>query len=151
MARQTHTEVRVDRATAADRDTVLALLAANGLPLEGLVEHLGTAVVARLDSEVIGCAALEPYEDGALLRSVAVRADARGAGVGHDLVDAALALAAELQAGSVYLLTTTAERFFPRFGFEVITRDEVPATVRQSVEFRSACPASAVVMRRQRR
>jgi N-acetylglutamate synthase-like GNAT family acetyltransferase len=129
---------------------VLALLDTNGLPREGLVEHLGTAVVARLDSEVIGCAALELYEHGALLRSVAVRADARGAGVGHDLVEAALALATELQTEAVYVLTTTAERFFPRFGFEVIERDDVPATVKQSVEFRSACPASASVMRRRR-
>jgi N-acetylglutamate synthase-like GNAT family acetyltransferase len=147
MTRSSGSGVRVERATAADHDAVLALLAANGLPLAGAVEHLGTAVVVRLDSDVIGCAALELYEHGALLRSVAVRGDAQGAGVGHALVEAALSLATELQADFVYLLTTTAQRFFPRFGFEVIARDEVPATVRQSVEFRSACPASAVVMR----
>ena len=46
----------------------------------------------------------------------------------------------------LYLLTTTAEDFFPRFGFSRITRQEVPESVRASVEFRSACPASAVVM-----
>ena len=45
-------------------------------------------------------------------------------------------------------LTTTAERFFPRFGFERITRDDVPASVQASIEFREACPASATVMRR---
>jgi amino-acid N-acetyltransferase len=48
----------------------------------------------------------------------------------------------------VFLLTTTAERFFPRFGFEEIARDEVPASVQASVEFQSACPASAIVMRK---
>lgn len=36
--------------------------------------------------------------------------------------------------------------FFPRFGFETITRDEVPASGQDSVQFRGACPASAVVM-----
>jgi choline dehydrogenase-like flavoprotein len=54
-------------------------------------------------------------------------------------------------ADTVFLLTTTAEGFFPRFGFEQITRDEVPPSVRGSVEFQSACPASAIVMRRQLR
>jgi amino-acid N-acetyltransferase len=49
----------------------------------------------------------------------------------------------------VFLLTTTAERFFPKFGFEQIARDEVPASVKASVEFRSACCASAIVMRKQ--
>ena len=49
---------------------------------------------------------------------------------------------------AVYLLTTTADGFFPRFGFSRITRDDVPDSVKGSVEFRSACPASAVVMRK---
>ena len=47
----------------------------------------------------------------------------------------------------MYLLTTTAERYFARFGFVQIARDDVPGAVQQSVEFREACPASAVVMR----
>jgi amino-acid N-acetyltransferase len=49
---------------------------------------------------------------------------------------------------ALYLLTTTAERYFPRFGFEVVERAEVPDDVRTTAEFTSACPASAVVMRR---
>jgi hypothetical protein len=47
------------------------------------------------------------------------------------------------------LLTTTAERFFPKFGFESIARTDVPATVQASIEFTSACPTSAAVMRKQ--
>jgi amino-acid N-acetyltransferase len=47
---------------------------------------------------------------------------------------------------ALYLLTTTAERYFPSFGFSVTTREKVPDAVRDTVEFRSACPASAVVM-----
>jgi amino-acid N-acetyltransferase len=50
-------------------------------------------------------------------------------------------------AGAVFLLTTTAERFFPRLGFEPIARAEVPTSVQASAEFQSACPASAVAMR----
>jgi amino-acid N-acetyltransferase len=47
----------------------------------------------------------------------------------------------------MYLLTTTAERWFPRFGFTRIAREQVPDAVRGSVEFREACPAFAAVMR----
>ena len=50
---------------------------------------------------------------------------------------------------TVFLLTTTAERFFPKFGFEPVTRADVPASLKESVEFRSACPQTAVVMRKQ--
>jgi amino-acid N-acetyltransferase len=48
----------------------------------------------------------------------------------------------------VFLLTTTAEKFFPRFGFEQIAREDVPPSVQASVEFTSACPTSAIVMRK---
>ena len=45
-------------------------------------------------------------------------------------------------------LTTTAERFFPKFGFEGIARSDVPPSVQASIEFTSACPSSAMVMRK---
>ncbi len=49
-------------------------------------------------------------------------------------------------AGCVVLLTTTAAAFFTRFGFTVVTRDDVPAAVQTSAEFQGACPAGATVM-----
>jgi len=64
------------------------------------------------------------------------------------LTDAALRLAQELRVPGIYLLTTTAERYFPKFGFTRIARAEVPATVLASIEFVSACPTTAVVMRK---
>jgi amino-acid N-acetyltransferase len=50
-------------------------------------------------------------------------------------------------ARELYLLTTTAEGYFPRLGFERIARDELPAALAASEELRGACPASAVTMR----
>lgn len=141
-------QVRIERATDADAPSIAALLSASGLPIDGLVDHLGTAIVARRGHETVGCAALEVYSDGALLRSVAVAPGTRGTGLGQALTGAALSLANDLGMPAVYLLTTTAERFFPRFGFSVIQRGDVPAGVRQSVEFRTACCASAIVMRK---
>jgi amino-acid N-acetyltransferase len=141
----------IERAQPGDGPGIVALLEASGLPVAGVADHRGTALVARRGGAVIGSAALEVYPDGALLRSVAVDPSARGTGLGQRLTAAALELAGDLGAPAVYLLTTTAEAFFPRFQFEAITRDDVPASVRQSIEFRSACPASAVVMRRRLR
>jgi amino-acid N-acetyltransferase len=104
-------------------------------------------LVARDGSRIVGCAALELYEDGALLRSVAVDAAHRGTGLGSELTRAALRLAEEHGIRVVYLLTTTAERFFPRFGFEMIDHADVPDSVMRSAEFTHACPSSAIVMR----
>lgn len=141
--------VRIERATEADGPSLVRLLTESGLPTDGLADHLETAFVAREETRTVGCAALEVYADGALLRSVAVSPEARGGGLGRRLTEAALALAESLDAPAVYLLTTTAEEYFPRLGFVAISRAEVPAGVRASVEFRSACPATAVVMRRE--
>lgn len=141
-------QTRIERARPADLDGVLSLLAQNHLPVDGLEEHLATTVVARRNGQIVASAALEIYEDGALLRSVAVAPDLQGHGLGHALTDAAIRLARDLHLPAIYLLTTTAERYFPKFGFERIRRADVPPTVQTSIEFTSACPASAAVMRK---
>jgi amino-acid N-acetyltransferase len=141
-------KVHIERASHADGPSILQLLREAGLPIDGLVEHLNTAVVARDGAALLGCAALEVYPEGALLRSVVVAPAARGRGLGQRLTEAAITLAESLGAPALYLLTTSAEAYFPRFGFVRTTRERVPASVQQSIEFRSACPASAVVMGR---
>jgi N-acetylglutamate synthase-like GNAT family acetyltransferase len=135
-------------ATERDLPQIRALLDRVHLPLAGVDEHLPTLLVAKEGERIVGTAALELYADGVLLRSVAVAPDRQGKTLGHQLTAAALRLATTCGAATVFLLTTTAERFFPQFGFEPIDREQVPASVRESVEFRSACPASAIVMRK---
>jgi len=88
------------------------------------------------------------YEDGALLRSVAVDERERGGGLGRLLTERAIDAADARELAAVFLLTTAAEEYFTRFGFAVIGREQVPESLRASVEFQSACPASATVMRR---
>ena len=138
----------IEGATKGDLPGICALLERLHLPLAGVDEHL-TLLVARDGEQIVGTAALELYAEGALLRSVAVEPVRQGRQLGHQLTDAALQLATARGANTVFLLTTTAERFFPKFGFEQIGREQVPPSVRQSVEFQSACPASAIVMRKQ--
>ena len=138
----------IEAARPTDADDVLRLVIENRLPADGLTDHLPTALVAREGGRIVGTAALELYPDGALLRSVAVAPHRQGQGLGQDLTEAAIQLAQDRGAPAIYLLTTTAERFFPRFGFERISRAEVPPGVQTSIEFTSACPSSATVMRK---
>jgi amino-acid N-acetyltransferase len=139
----------IETARPTDLPEVHALLERAHLPLDGVDEHVHTMVVARANATVVGTPALELYADGALLRSVAVDPAFQGRTLGHQLTEAALRMARDRGVDTVFLLTTTAERFFPKFGFEPITRADVPASVRTSIEFISACPKSAVVMRKQ--
>ena len=125
---------------------LLALLERAKLPHDGVQEHLGTALVARRAGTVVGSAVLEMYGDSALLRSVAVEEALRGTGVGAAVTRAALDLARRRGVRRVFLLTETAGGFFPRFGFRPIARGDVPRDVTRSVEFGTACCASALVM-----
>ena len=140
--------VSIEPARADDGPAILRLLSAAALPVDGVLDRLDTAVVARAGGRLVGCAALEIYRDGALLRSVAVDAAARGQGIGTRVTSAALDLARARGVRVVYLLTTTAEGFFPRFAFEPIDRQHMPASVQASEEFQSACPSTAIVMRK---
>ena len=142
-------KAEIEPLKAADVDAVYELLRGHHLPIDGLAEHLETTLVARDGvGRVLGSAGLELYGSHALLRSVAVVADSHGRHIGRDLTLAALQLASARGVSAVYLLTTTADNYFPRFGFERIGRADIPSAVQSSVEFTSACPSSATVMRK---
>ena len=143
-------EPTVSRAGADGRGAIAALLSRCALPVDGLADCGDELFVARADGEVVACAGLDVRGASALLRSVAVAPTHRGRGLGQRVTAQALERADALGLDAVYLLTTTAEQFFPRFGFVPVERRDVPADIRGSVEFTSACPASAIVMRRRR-
>jgi len=126
-------------------DAFYSLLRAVSLPVQGLDAHLDTVLVARRNEDVVGSVALEAYEDGALLRSLAVAESERGKGLGIELTQAAIALARAQGMPVLVLLTETAAEFFPKFGFETVSRADVPTGVLSSVEFTTVCPESAVV------
>ena len=136
----------IRRATRSDQLAVEQLLSGLRLPTAGVADWIDRFWVADHAGITVGVAGIERYGNAALLRSVAVDPSWRDTGIGRTLVETALATARAEGADSVYLLTTTAERYFPRFGFKRIARGEVPDVVTQSVEFQGACPASAIVM-----
>jgi amino-acid N-acetyltransferase len=140
--------MKIRNATNSDFPAVEQLLLSSRLPIEGVREHFSGFVVAEDAGTIAGAIGLERYGSAALLRSAVVSPANRGAGVGRQLVESLLQRAREDGIDEVYLLTTTAEKYFPRFGFARTTRAAVPETVKESAEFRGACPDTAVVMRR---
>ena len=144
-----NTEPRLRAAVPDDLAAVERLLTASGLPLDGVGEALPTFVVAEAGDDVVGVAGLEVCCDNALLRSVAVSPSWRSHGLGRALATRVISDAEARGIHALYLLTTTAERYFPSFGFREISRDAVPTDVRDTAEFRDACPASATVMCRE--
>lgn len=134
-------------ATAGDLPQIERLLTSSALPMAGVRESLQDFLVAEHDGMIVGVVGLEACcAEYALLRSTAVDPEWRGRGLGRMLVERAIADAEARGVHALWLLTTTAERYFPSFGFVSAKREDAPAEVRASVEFTSACPASAAVM-----
>jgi amino-acid N-acetyltransferase len=133
--------IEIETARTSDRPAIEALLEASGLPTDGFELALGTAVVAREDGRIVGCAAVEPYGSVGLLRSVCVALPLR-------LVDRAEAVAAARGIADLFLLTETAADWFARRGYEPGAREAAPAALLGSPEFTVACPVSAALFRK---
>ena len=140
--------MRIRSATSNDLAAIENLLEASDLPREGVKENLSRFIVAEDGNELAGAIGLEKFGFSALLRSAVVSPRHRGTGVGRRLVEELLGRAGEAGVEQIYLLTTTAENYFPRFGFTRTTRALVPDAVKASVEFQGACPDTAIVMTR---
>ncbi|QZP36357.1 arsenic resistance N-acetyltransferase ArsN2 [Halobaculum magnesiiphilum] len=142
--------VLLTEADAADLDRVEALLAANDLPTSDVRTGPGRFYLAR-DGDgdaVVGAGGVERYGSDGLLRSVVVERSSRGDGYGTALCAALEDRARRESIETLYLLTTTAAGFFERLGYEPLSREHVPASVRSTTEFADLCPSSATCMRK---
>jgi N-acetylglutamate synthase-like GNAT family acetyltransferase len=135
-------------AVAADLPAVSALLRDAGLPVDGLDDQFGPAYVVAVEGDaIVGAEGIERYGRAGLLRSAVVSRAWRGRGLGDRLTRDRLSWASEQQLREVWLLTTTAGDYFPRFGFATANRSDAPAELQESPEFKTACPATATAMR----
>jgi amino-acid N-acetyltransferase len=133
-------------ARADDLPAIERLLEASSLPATGVRDALGGFTVAETNGTLVGVAGLEVCRENGLLRSVAVSPHWRSRGLGHALVTRVIADAEARGIRALFLLTTTAEKYFPSFGFARIDRVHVPEDIRETSEFQSVCPESAAVM-----
>jgi amino-acid N-acetyltransferase len=114
------------------RDIVRPLAAARVLVSKDAVtyfEALQQFRVAELDGEVVGCGALHVmWEDLAEIRTLAVRPEAKGHGVGSLLLEALIADARELGVKRLFCLTFEVD-FFTGHGFGPIEGQAVDPQV----------------------
>lgn len=139
----------IRRAQSGDLDKIRALLQVCDLLHKDLTPaHLEDFLVCRGEEGVQGVVGLEPCGDVALLRSLAVAPEARGAGIGARLVDVVEDQAHEGGIRTVYLLTTTAADYLRARDYEPMAREELPEAIQETEEAARLCPASATCMRK---
>jgi amino-acid N-acetyltransferase len=144
----------VEPAAFNDGAAIAALLAAAGLPLPDDQDVPVRMLVVRdvgAARRVLGCVGWERHGEVALLRSLAVAAEARGRGLGLALGGAALAAIGAEGAREVVLLTTLATgsaSIFEGSGFVRVERSALPEAVRGARQLASTGCASAFCLRR---
>ncbi len=123
------------------------LLSSARLPVEDLTEaHCEHFFYAGPPQAPTGLVGLELFGDVALLRSLVVSEELRGKGAGAALLEHAGRHARARGVRELYLLTTTAEKFFEKHGFERAAREAAPAAISGTREFAGICPASSAFM-----
>jgi amino-acid N-acetyltransferase len=146
-AREIKSTGRIRGAQNTDIISIEALLHDLSLPTDGVRDHLTNFLVLEIDGSIIGAVGLEIYGKNALLRSLAISRGFQGMGFGKKLYQAIIERAKNHHIQKIYLLTESAENYFAKRGFEKISRDKVQTQVKNSVEFTTACPESAICMK----
>ncbi len=94
-----------------------------------IYENLQAFTVAELDSDVVGCCALEIiWSDLAEIKSLAVDEANKEKGIGKMLVTATLERAGQLGVPRVFALTLEPD-FFEKMGFKVVEKETLPMKV----------------------
>jgi amino-acid N-acetyltransferase len=141
-------ELNIQISEPKDLTTVTEFLTTYNLPISDLAEDNIQLFLAHDEEELIATIGLEKHKNTGLLRSLAVKENYRNLGVADKMLKGFFAVCKSQEISDVYLLTTTAEHYFKKRGFLQVDRKSVPSAIRQSREFRSICPASAVAMHR---
>ena len=141
------TAIRFRASTAADDGPLRALLASAGLPVADVAAGRQEYLLAFDGERLVGAVGLEVVGEDGLLRSLAVVPAWRGRGIARELHEGTLTAARGRGLRTLYLLTTTAEGFAAKGGFERVDRSEAPPGIRGLAQFRALCPATAVCMR----
>lgn len=137
----------VESAGPGDLVVIRALLEQAALPASDLAGSGRLRFwVVRRGGTLVGAVGLEQHGSAGLLRSLVVAPTERGYGLAGALVRTLEDEARASGIGRLVLLTQTAAEFFAKRGYAIIERAKAPASVRESTEFTSLCPASAVCM-----
>jgi len=125
--------IQVRVADVDDVDAIAALLAPFARqeiilprPRDDIFQHLQEFVVACFDEELAGVAAMHIYGSNlAEVRSLVVRSDMQGHGIGHMLLKACEKWGTGLGVACIFALTYVPE-FFSRHGYKQVSKESLP-------------------------
>jgi amino-acid N-acetyltransferase len=140
--------LKIQPAISADLKEIENLLSANQLPTIDIYESAVKLFIATYNNQLIGSIGIEKYSTIGLLRSLAVNSKFRNQQVGEGLIRYLHDFCINEKITNLYLLTTTADSYFDKFGFHKIDRSKVPEVIMQTREFKDICPLSAIVMQK---
>jgi len=123
-------------AQRSDITGIRALLTEAALAQPATDDRVSDFFTLRNENGLAGCVALEVHGDDAILHSLAVDKQYRGAGYGWMLADMAVSQARWRGVRRIYLLTESASDFFAaKFGFRVVDRSTLSKPVAASSTF----------------
>jgi HAD superfamily hydrolase (TIGR01457 family) len=138
-------------AVARDAAALAELLRSSGLSAEGLEGRLTDTLVSDDPDRgtplpLTATACLQTVESFGILRSVAVREDVRGCGLGMLATAAACHVARDRDVSHITLFTEMAAHFFEHVGFRPVERLELPEPVATSHHAAEECSLTATAM-----
>ena len=140
----------IELAVKNDFHEIDQLLLSNSLPaIEPAYANSFFFKAIKDQDKIVGAIGIEIYGKYGLLRSLVVEPEYRNQGIANHLVEKLIKHAQNSNIETLFLLTTTADKYFEKKEFQRIHRDEVPNEIKQSSEFKSICPVSAIVLKKQ--
>mgnify|MGYP001403566701 CR=1 FL=1 len=139
-------ELVIQPAIRSNMNAVSELLHDNQLPTEDIFEQKIKFFIALINNVIVGTIGVEKYQHTGLQRSLAVDKEFRNLHIGKKLLNHLFDYCSAEKIRKLYLLTTTAEEYFTRFGFQKIDRVNIPEVISQTKEFQDICPLTATTM-----
>ncbi len=153
-------ESKIEIKPTAANSTIITLLRSQSLPVDDLSDNSCVTLFAarassigvenlednECDECIVGLVGIERFNTSALLRSLVTDPKVRGKGYAKELVTFSENWSKQQGISKLFLLTTTADKFFSRLGYTSITRELAPPEIARSEQFSNLCPGSAVFM-----
>ena len=142
-------DITIELAEKDNLSLLQSILKQNDLPTDDIYNNSIRFFVARENDRILGLVGLEVHKPFGLLRSLVVLNEFKNKQIGKKLVEYLMTVSKSEEIKELYLLTTTADKYFSKFGFIQVEREQVPDSIKQTEEFKSICPDSAEVMKKQ--
>lgn len=131
----------------SDKTDLIKLLEKENLPTSDIeLNEIKRFFGVYINNNIIGAVGLEIYKDTSLLRSLVINSSYRGKGLGKKLIYFAEDFVKEKKIKNIFLLTSTAEKFFLNQNYKIIERSEAPKDIKSTSQFSSLCPSSSSFM-----